>query len=183
MKLVMHLSFAALLVAGALQGQLHVTPVPMDGAPFLRAFNEAEDEARLIVIFSPTCGHCLQVCADLQDILERFPDARIRVLLVWAPIEAGDNLGEARRAALTYIPDPRVTHFWDVWRFGSRAYSERLRLPVPSVWGVLLFFEPGIRWEDDAPGPTFWHQSRGLQVGAPYNRRGFERRLGPWLEP
>jgi hypothetical protein len=179
----MYVTFAAWLVAAALQSPLEVAPVPVDGTPVLRAFNEAEAEARLLVIFSPSCAHCLQVSADVQSILERFPDAPIRVLLLWAPIEEGDNLGLARRAALTYLPDSRVTHFWDMWRFGSRAYSERLRLAVPSTWGVLLFFEPGALWESEAPQPAFWYQTRGLRAGTPYSRRGFERRLQPWLTP
>jgi hypothetical protein len=167
-----------LLILPAGYGQ--VRPLSFGAETFLEEFNRDNGRARLVGVFSPTCAHCLQTCADVQDILERHPEAKIDVFFLWAPLQVGDNIGEATKAA-AYLPDPRVAHFWDIWKFTSRAYSPQFRILVEDAWGLLVLYPPGTRWEGEPPAPEFWMQSRQLRVGTPYSKRSFERRLQRWL--
>lgn len=159
-----------------------VNPVSFDGSAIVHSFNADPEKPRLVVILSPTCGHCLQACSDVQELLEDHPAAPIRVTILWSPFQPGDNIGMARRAAETYISDPRVVHLWDIWKFGARSYSQRFRLMVENTWGIFMFFKPGVPWTDEPPAPEFWMQSRNLPVGTPFSKGGLKRRLRDWLE-
>jgi len=159
-----------------------VTPLPMNGSAFTHAFNDADEHPRLVGIYSPSCGHCLQACADLQELVARHPTSPIRLFVLWAPFQEGDNIGRATTAAQTYLTDARAVHFWDLWKFGARSYAERFRLVPENTWGIVMFFEPGIRWDAKVPNPAFWMQSRNLLVGTPFSRKGLERRIRLWLE-
>lgn len=172
----------SIFVAAVAPSGLQITPLTVQGEPFPSVFNEAEDSARIVGIFSPTCGHCLQACSDFQQILERYPEASIQAYILWAPYSDLDNVGQAKRAAEGYLPDSRVRHFWDIWKFGSRSYSEILRIVPGDAWGVFLFYKLGERWEGKAPKPTFWMQNRSLRVGTPFSEKGFESKLKKWLE-
>jgi hypothetical protein len=160
-----------------------VTPLSFGAETFVQSFNAASGRPRLVGVFSPTCAHCLQTCADVQEILERHPEALLEVFILWAPLEPGDNLGLAASAASTYLPDRRVRHFWDLWKFASRSYSNPFRIPLADAWGLLIFYGGDARWEREPPAPEFWMQSRRLRVGTAYSKRLLERKLGPWLRP
>ncbi len=160
-----------------------VIPLSFGAEAFVQNFNAGSGRPRLVGVFSPSCAHCLQTCADLQDILQRHPSAPLEVYLMWAPLQAGDNLGLAAAAAADYLPDSRVRHYWDLWKFASRSYSGPLRIPAADAWGLLVFYDPGARWEREPPAPQFWMQSRRLRVGTAYSKRLLERKLGPWLNP
>lgn len=163
------------------QVQVRVTPLDLKGTAFTDFFDAEKPRPRLVGVFSPTCGHCLEACAGLQSILEKFPGADLRVMILWAPYGKLDNLNEIGRAAVAYIPDSRVKHYWDVWKFGSRHYSPVLRIPEGDAWGLFVFYRPGIVWEEDEARPTFWLQNRNLRVGTSYSRRMLERKLKEWL--
>lgn len=173
------LSVAAAMVAA---GEPVVRPVDFHGKPFVATFNAAKQYPRLLGIFSPRCAHCLQTCADIRELLQEYPESDLRVFILWAPFEAGDNIGWARRAAAAYLPDSRVVHFWDVWKFSSRAYTELLRVPVTEAWGLLLGFPPAQEWNEETPQPRFWFQSRNLKVGTRFSEKLLRMRLKPWLE-
>lgn len=160
-----------------------VTPLSFGAEAFLQSFNTASGRPRLVGVFSPTCAHCLQTCADVQEMLERYPEASLEVFILWAPLEPGDNLGLAAVAAATYLPDRRVRHFWDLWKFASRSYSNPFRIPQADAWGLLVFYGGDARWEQEPPTPEFWMQSRRLRVGTAYSKRLLERKLRPWLSP
>ncbi|UCF35615.1 MAG: hypothetical protein JSU96_12335 [Acidobacteriota bacterium] len=176
-----NLLLLSVLLATAVPGDRPVTPLTVQGESFVQRFNQAEEVPRVVGIFSPTCGHCLQACSDFEEILERYPEAQIESFILWAPYSELDNVGQAKRAAEGYVPDSRVQHFWDVWKFGSRSYSERLRIVPEDTWGVFLFYAPGVKWEEEAPKPTFWMQNRSLRVGTPFSKKGFEAKLKKWL--
>ncbi len=116
----------------------------------------------------------------MEDILSRHPQAKIRVLVLWAPYLQNDNGVTAQRATV-YLSDHRVTDFWDLWRFGSRVYSEEFQIPVLEAWDMCVFYEPGIAWTDRPPKPTFWMQNRNLDHGTAFSKEALEAALQPWL--
>ena len=80
------------------------------------------------------------------------------------------------------MTDPRVEHFWDLWRFGSRVYSEQFNYPLMEAWDLFVGYEPGITWEDEPPAETFYLQNRELDHGTPYSKAQLEKDLQPWLK-
>lgn len=102
--------------------------------------------------------------------------------LLWAPYLHSDSQATAQRASV-YSPDRRVTHFWDLWRYGSRLYSEEFGIPTLEAWDMFVFYKPGLDWKTNPPKPTFWLQNRGLKKGAAYSKALLEEELKPWLNP
>ncbi len=118
--------------------------------------------------------------SEVQEILSRYPQARIRVFVLWAPYLQQDSRQTAQRAA-AYIGDSRVRHFWDLWRFGSRVYAEQLPVPLQEAWDMLAFYKPHLVWREGPPPPTFWMQNRGLSAGTPYTKQALEEELRRWF--
>jgi len=160
---------------------LELAQIPFDGAAFRDAFNNASDQSRLVLVISPTCPNCLQKAADVEDILRRHPEARIRVFVLWAPYMRTDNVSQAQRAS-QYLTDRRARHFWDLWRFGTRAYSEQFSVPPPYAWNLMTFYKPHLVWRDSPPPPTFWLHALA-DYGPVYTKGALELELRPWVEP
>lgn len=93
----------------------------------------------------------------------------------------GDTQSMARRASV-YVPDNRVSHFWDLWKFGSRTYASQFSIPETQAWDMFVFYKPYITWGDSPPEPTFWMQARNLDVGEHYSKDALEKELRNWLE-
>jgi hypothetical protein len=178
----MKLVFSALLVF-FLQGALNIeiSTLSFDAKGFKTAFNAAADRPRLVGVFSPTCGHCLQACSELQEILNEKPAARLEVFLLWSPFMKRDTLSLAQRAT-GYLPDGRVKHFWDLWKYASRNYEEQLKVPKGHAWDMFVFYKPHLIWQDSMPEPTFWFQNRSLEVGTPYTREDLQTGLEEWID-
>ena len=162
-------------------GETALPEVSLEGDPFLKEFNEASDSLRLVGIYSPTCGHCLSACADLQQFLEEHPKAKVRVFLLWSPFMGFDTQVTARRST-RYLTDSRVTHLWDVWRFGSRSLAMLFDIPLLEAWDLYAAFPPGVKWEEETPQPAFWLQARELKKGIPYTPAELETQLEKWLD-
>lgn len=163
-------------------GQEKLPEVSLEGDPFLEAFNKSAGSVRIVGIFSPTCGHCLSACADLQQFLEEHPEADIQVFLLWSPFMGFDTEVTARRSS-RYLSDSRVTHFWDIWRFGSRSFAMLLDIPLMEAWDMYAAFSPGSEWGENAPpSPAFWLQARELDRGIPYTPAELESQLEKILE-
>lgn len=162
-------------------GQAALPEVSLEGDPFLTEFNAASGSLRIVGIFSPTCGSCLSACADLQQFLEENPESDIRVFLLWSPYMGFDTSVTARRAT-RYLNDSRVTHLWDVWRFGSRSFAMRLDIPLLEAWDMYAAFTPGAKWEKECPEPAFWLQARELTKGIPYTPAELEAQLKKWIK-
>jgi hypothetical protein len=172
-------AFLVLLLQGATS--VDVATLTFDAKDFKEAFNASADRPRLVGVFSPTCGHCLQACSELQEILNRKPGARIKVFLLWAPFMQRDTLSLAKRAT-GYLPDSRVQHFWDLWRFASKSYEKQLKVPRGHAWDMFVFYKPHLVWQDSMPEPTFWLQNRSLEVGIPYSAEDLEEGLMEWID-
>lgn len=60
-----------------------------------------------------------------------------------------------------YLPDPRVSHFWDGERMLGNEYGKALELPRDRslAWDIYFVFPAGVRWEESIPIPEYWaHQ-------------------------
>lgn len=153
-----------------IQAQTKLPEISLEGSPFLEEFNEARNSVRIIGIFGPTCGHCLSLCSDLQQFLEEHPRADIKVFLLWAPFMGFDTEVTARRSS-RYLPDHRVIHLWDVWRFGSRHFAQLFDIPLLEAWDMYVIYPPETLWEEETPEPECWLQARELNRGIPYTPR------------
>ena len=178
----MHALFLALALFSQSAATPEITPLSFHGGALKAAFDEDSERRRLIGIFSPTCANCLKVCSDIQEVLEEYPEEDLKVFILWAPYGERDNLGLALQVAKAYLPDPRVQHFWDMWRFGSRVYSPKLRAPEAQTWDLILFYDRGTVWEEPVPDHNTWMQDRHLRTGTPYSRKGFENRFKKWVQ-
>jgi hypothetical protein len=161
--------------------ELEVKPLSFDAKDFKEAFNASAGEPRLVGIFSPSCGHCLRACSELQEILNRHPKGRLRVFLMWAPFMQRDTLNLAKQAT-GYLPDERVQHYWDLWRFTSRAYAKQMEIPELHAWDMFVFYKPHLVWHEIIPEPTFWMQNRDLDLGTPYSQDDLEAGLIDWMQ-
>lgn len=157
-----------------------VTSVSPDGREFIGVFNAASDRTRLVTVFSPTCGRCLKGAADIQNILRKEDGARIKVMVLWAPILRSDSRGAAQQAT-AYLRDPRAEHFWDVWNFGWQHYTERFRYPKDSTaWDIFVLYRPHLAWHKSSPEPTVWLQDRGPYVGLKYTAELLHEHIKTW---
>jgi hypothetical protein len=96
-----------------------------------------------------------------KGILERFPDARIDVEIVWVDILPTDDAAAAEEAAKLFANDARVSQFHDPALVTSGAFVEGL-IAHPPAWDMYLFFAPGETWRSAPPRPVDWmHQLSG----------------------
>jgi hypothetical protein len=104
----------------------------------------------------------------LQKALLRFPDAAVRVLVVWEPILKSD-IGPPLPWILSTIEDARAIQFWDprlalsdeLERGGEADPRGTLAAAPkeigPVFWDYIAFFPPGVRWGPTAPNPATWY--------------------------
>jgi len=147
-------------------------------AEFRRAFDDAKDRTRFIVALSPTWPVCVRGASALGDLLTKYPDADVRVLVVWEPVILTD-LGPPMRGVRRPLSDPRVVEFWDEKRWLSPRMVERAAMiarekgedpplgPDEVAWDVIAIFPPGTLWENPFPAPSW------------YGEEPVERSLGP----
>jgi hypothetical protein len=100
---------------------------------------------------------------------------------MWAPFMQRDSQSTAKRAS-AYMPDGRVKHYWDLWRFATRTYADQLKLSIGEAWDMMVVYEPKLTWKAGAPNPTLWLQNRNLKKGTPYSQGVLEEQLKTWIE-
>ena len=91
-----------------------------------------------------------------------------------------DTRAAAQRAT-SYLLDERVTHYWDLWKYGARSMSQKLGIPELETWDFFSFYRPNVSWKDATPEPTFWMQARGLSKGEEYSKAALTSKLETWL--
>ena len=101
----------------------------------------------------------------LERLIEEFPDARLRVLVVWEPVLVSDVAPPLNRV-LALIHDRRAMQYWDPRRVVSRdlvrtinaapqRYGSAEHLPEDFiVWDAVAVFGESARWERDLPVPA-----------------------------
>jgi hypothetical protein len=103
----------------------------------------------------------------LDQLLAEFPDADIRVQIVWEPVLKSDVAAPMNRV-LGLLDDRRVTQYWDPGRVISAdlvrsvdenpaRYGRNARLPPGFVaWDVVAVFAKASNWERDLPPPAYY---------------------------
>jgi hypothetical protein len=101
----------------------------------------------------------------LDELLAEFPDAKLRVQVVWEPVLKTDVAAPVSRV-LGLLQDRRVTQYWDPGLVISsdvvRAVNENPKRygreePLPSdfiAWDVVAVFGTSALWERDLPPPA-----------------------------
>jgi hypothetical protein len=99
-------------------------------------------------------------------MLQRHPESKVRVLVVWEPVQWNDRRGPSRNT-YAHISDTRAAQYWDPDRSLSRqivgdVMRNRGLLPEGEhmnvnaiVWDAAAVFPPGVRWEDAFPKPAY----------------------------
>ena len=103
----------------------------------------------------------------LDDLLAEFPDAPLRVQVVWEPVLKTDLAPPVTRV-LASIDDRRVRQYWDPRRVISgdlvrsvnrnpTAYGREEALPPDFIaWDVVAVFAGTARWDGDLPPPVHY---------------------------
>lgn len=135
-----------------------VLPLSDAGAELKEAFNREVDKVRLVYLISPTCPVCMQNSRLTQRyIMDRIGDDRLKVFVVWGPMQKKETEADAR-AATTHLTDPRVTHFWTDDHVLAEAYKKPLGLEkdYEPAWDIYMLFPPGARWSEALPVPSYF---------------------------
>lgn len=129
--------------------------------------------------------------AVLKEIVESFPDAKLRVFVVWMPMVPGDSPDAARRTGAMY--PTRVHQFYDPEcdlgrTFGAQVFDRNcLRAALRAtprdhplherlerwtrdsaermVWDAVLYYPAGVEWKSGPPSPVYW--SKQIGYGGP----------------
>jgi hypothetical protein len=98
-------------------------------------------------------------------MLATFPEARVRVFVVWEPVILTD-MAPPTSSVLGKFRDTRGAQFWDPKRVVSdaliqtaRAHPERIRTEteMPSVvWDAVLIYSSDTRWGEQIPIPVYY---------------------------
>ncbi|MGE5177610.1 MAG: hypothetical protein ACM3PF_00805 [Bacteroidota bacterium] len=103
----------------------------------------------------------------MSDILNRHPNWKLRVLVVWETIRGADSLGPPP-GTYVRIPDRRVRQFWDRSLILSdrmvrdaRANPKLLPANEPLndgtiLWDAAAVFPRGARWDRELPRPVYY---------------------------
>ena len=84
-----------------------------------------------------------------SQILRRYPNADLRVYVVWLPVMPLD----ARFPVADLLVDRRATHYWDNERRVSDALGDAYGSPGQLVWDAFFVFGPHATWNDGPPRP------------------------------
>src|SRR5512142_3527690 len=110
---------------------------------------------------------CLRGASAVSDILNRHPNWKLRVLVVWETIRGADSLGPPP-GTYVRIPDRRVRQFWDRSLILSdrmvrdaRANPKLLPANEPLndgtiLWDAAAVFPRGARWDRELPRPVYY---------------------------
>ena len=156
-------------------------PISFDGKELISAFNASSDRLRVVMVFSPTCGMCLQAASDARRILAKHPEAKLKALVVWTLIRRADSKKAAENAS-GYLPDARAQHFWDLWKYSGKLYAKQLRFPKKvQAWDIFVMYRPNVLWKETPPRPTTWMQNLHIDHGTKYTPELLEKEIMRWI--
>ena len=94
----------------------------------------------------------------LKSIIESFPNADIRVAIVWINKLPADSRKAAEKSADTFN-DPRICQFYDPKQRSGQAVANSLGWQGRVAWDIYLFYTAGSKWNETPPAPVDWmHQ-------------------------
>jgi hypothetical protein len=87
-----------------------------------------------------------------QNILERYPDARLRVYVVWVKRWATDARSAIDGAGMV---DARVTHLWDSGNVIGQSFLDRFGVDLGGLdYDFFLLFDGDATWSASPPRPV-----------------------------
>ena len=108
---------------------------------------------------------CVRGASALDALLAEFPDAKLRVQVVWEPVLKTDIAAPVSRV-LGLLEDRRVKQYWDPGLVISsdlirsvnenpQRYGREEPLPPDFIaWDVVAVFGTSAQWERDLPTPV-----------------------------
>jgi hypothetical protein len=75
-------------------------------------FNQSSSSERVLLLLSPTCPVCLQGSSEVNAVLKRHSDIKVRVFVIWEPILPTD-WNKPTTHVLQRLNDTRVIQVWD----------------------------------------------------------------------
>ena len=94
----------------------------------------------------------------LKSIIESFPNADIRVAVIWINKLPADSRKAAEKSADTFN-DPRICQFYDPKQRSGQAVANSLGWQGRVAWDIYLFYTAGSKWNETPPAPVDWmHQ-------------------------
>lgn len=109
-------------------------------------------------------------------MLDRTPGDRVRISVVWVPMNHG--LERDVPNATKEVWDRRARHYWDGAGWLMTAYKEVLGgYPLdPAAWDTYILYGPEAKWDGDRPPkPASWMH----QLGSARQPRA----IGPFWNP
>ncbi len=98
-----------------------------------------------------------------KEILDKKPDAALRVYAVFFEMVTGDEGARGRVDPRELLHDPRVTVFWDEAKLVGRWYEENVtKLGKRGgrddrvEWDAYFLYEPDAKWIDGRPQVASW---------------------------
>jgi hypothetical protein len=95
-----------------------------------------------------------------DEILQRYPSARLKVLAVWFDMLPGDS---RQLLDTRVLSDPRVTYYWDEAKVAGRWFSAHVTGGTGITWDAYFLYGPDARWTQ-TPGPQL--SSGGPVIGS-----------------
>ena len=80
---------------------------------------------------------------------------------VWVPVLASDAQLTGGRAT-KFLPDSRVTHYWDGEGELVKGFAPVLGLGDRPAWDVSLLYDKDAEWVEGPPKPIFWQEQLGI---------------------
>jgi hypothetical protein len=149
---------ALLLFMGLLFGQPPLSAQTGPLGQLKERFNRDQGAFRLIVLVSPTCPACVNGAQWIQDyIMQRNPKLNIRVYSVWYEMYPGDS-PKAFPKARTFLPDKRVTHYWDQPKEVGRWFQKALPSDYKGEiqWDAFYLYGTDSVWNDQPSSLLVW---------------------------
>ena len=125
---------------------------------------------------------CLRGSSEVDAVLSKNPDDRVRAYVVWVPMLYGRERDVPEASAT--LDDPRARHFWDGDGLTVTSFVPVLGVPASrGAWDVYLIYGPNARWDGPTPpAPQFWmHQLSGVTAGPYLDRAEFAEHLAEAL--
>ena len=121
-------------------------------------FNYDRGALRLVVLVSPTCPACTSGAEWIQEyVMKRNPKLNLRVYAVWFEMYPGDS-PKAFPKARTFLPDPRVNHYWDqpkdVGRWFVKALPSDFKGEIQ--WDAFYLYGEDSLWDDQPSSLLVW---------------------------
>ena len=106
-----------------------------------------------------------------KNILDKYPDADLKIYAVWMPVIRGDSR-LAVPNAVALLPDLRVIHFWDQTRISGNFFKNNIvpNVRVSVAWDMFFLYDKDAKW-DKIPGPLV---DKGRTIIATSGSLGYE---------